>query len=60
MSRGEDSVSYYRPKTTETQRVYEMMLTFITDCIGSQPRDVVCGAADEILQIMKNDHIQVT
>jgi pre-mRNA-splicing helicase BRR2 len=36
-----------------------MILTFITDYMGSQPRDVVCGAADEILQVMKNESLQV-
>jgi pre-mRNA-splicing helicase BRR2 len=59
LSRSEDTAGYYRPKTNETQRVYEMLLTFITENIGSQPRDVVASAADDVLQIMKNDSMQV-
>ena len=66
IKRGGDSVltdraegSFYRPKTQDTQRVYEMILTYITDIIGSQPRDVVSSAADDILAIMKNERIQV-
>ena len=67
IKRGGDSVltdraegSFYRPKTQDTQRVYEMILTYITDIIGSQPRDVVSSAADDILAIMKNERIQVS
>ena len=60
LARGEETVSLYRPKTNETQRVYEMLLTFITESIGSQPRDVVCSAADDLLQIMKNENLQVS
>lgn len=48
----------YRPKTRETQRTYELLLGFITDCIGSQPHDILCGAADEILDTLKNDHLK--
>lgn len=49
----------YQPKTRETQRAYEILLTLITNSIGSQPRDVLCGAADEILEILKNEHTQM-
>lgn len=48
----------YRPKTRETQRTYELLLGFITDCIGSQPHDILCGAADEILDTLKNDNLK--
>ncbi len=49
----------YRPKTRETQRVYELILSFITNCLGSQPQDVLCGAADEVLDILKEEKSKV-
>ena len=49
----------YRPKTKDTQRVYELLLSFITGCLGSQPQDILCGAADEVLDILKEDKLKV-
>lgn len=49
----------YRPKTRETQRVYELILSFITAQLGSQPQDVLCGAADEVLDILKDEKTKV-
>lgn len=49
----------YRPKTRESQRVYELLLSFITAQLGSQPQDVLCGAADEVLDILKDEKIKV-
>jgi hypothetical protein len=48
----------YRPKTRETQRTYELLLGFITDSLGSQPHDILCGAADEVLDTLKNDNLK--
>jgi pre-mRNA-splicing helicase BRR2 len=48
----------YRPKTQETRQNYEVILSFIQDYIGDQPRDILCGAADEILIILKNDRLR--
>jgi pre-mRNA-splicing helicase BRR2 len=48
----------YRPKTQETRQSYEVILSFIQECIGDHPRDVICGAADEILIILKNDRLK--
>ena len=48
----------YRPKTYETRQSYEIILSFILECIGDQPRDILCGAADEILLILKNDRLR--
>merc|ERR1719259_1143423 len=45
----------YRPKSESTRHAYEMILTFITNALGDQPRDVACGAADEILAVLKDD-----
>ncbi|XP_067656314.1 U5 small nuclear ribonucleoprotein 200 kDa helicase-like isoform X1 [Haliotis asinina] len=48
----------YRPKTTETRQTYEVLLSFIQAAIGDQPRDVLCGAADEVLAVLKNDRMK--
>lgn len=48
----------YRPKTTETKQTYEVLLSFIQEALGDQPRDILCGAADEILAVLKSDRIK--
>ena len=48
----------YRPKTQETRQTYDVLLNFIQVAIGDQPRDVLCGAADEILAVLKNDRLK--
>ncbi|XP_064601354.1 U5 small nuclear ribonucleoprotein 200 kDa helicase-like [Liolophura sinensis] len=48
----------YRPKTQETRQTYEVLLSFIQAALGDQPRDVLCGAADEVLAVLKNDKMK--
>ncbi|KAH8028503.1 hypothetical protein HPB51_017598 [Rhipicephalus microplus] len=48
----------YRPKTTETKQTYEVLLSFIQEALGDQPRDILCGAADEVLAVLKSDRIK--
>lgn len=48
----------YRPKTQETRQTYEVLLSFIQEALGDQPRDILCGAADEILAVLKNDRLK--
>lgn len=48
----------YRPKTQETRTTYEVLLSFIQEALGDQPRDILCGAADEILAVLKNDKLK--
>ena len=48
----------YRPKTQETKQAYEFLLNFIQEAIGGQARNVLCGAADEILILLKNDRLR--
>lgn len=45
--------SSYRPRTKETQESYDLLLTVIKRCLGDQPEDILVGAADEVLAIMK-------
>lgn len=55
----EDSSSIiYRPKTIETRQNYEIILSFIQESLGDQPRDILCGAADEVLITLKNDKLR--
>ena len=39
---------FYRPKSESTKQTYEVILSFIQEALGDQPRDVLCGAADEV------------
>jgi pre-mRNA-splicing helicase BRR2 len=48
----------YRPKTQETRQTYEILLSFIQEAIGDQPRDILCGAADEVLAVLKNEKLK--
>ena len=48
---------YYTPKTQETRQTYEVLLSFIQEALGDQPRDILAGAADEILNTLKNDKV---
>lgn len=45
----------YRPTTSETRVAYEYLLDFITKRIGDQPQDVLHGAANEVLAILKEE-----
>merc|ERR1719163_1370586 len=45
----------YRPKTKETEAVYEQVLSFVQRCIGDQPQEFLRGAAEEALYIIKSD-----
>jgi pre-mRNA-splicing helicase BRR2 len=51
----EVAVVYYRPKTQETRQTYEVLLSFIQEALGDQPRDILAGPADEVLVALKND-----
>ncbi|CAD6191493.1 unnamed protein product [Caenorhabditis auriculariae] len=48
----------YKPRTQETKQTYEVILAFIQEAIGDQPRDIMCGAADEVLITLKSDKIR--
>ncbi|EYU30521.1 hypothetical protein MIMGU_mgv1a000041mg [Erythranthe guttata] len=48
----------YQPKTKETRAAYEAMLSAIQQQLGGQPLNIVSGAADEILAVLKNDNLK--
>ncbi|MBA0780530.1 hypothetical protein Gotri_004622, partial [Gossypium trilobum] len=48
----------YQPKTKETRAAYEAMLSLIQQQLGGQPLNIVSGAAEEILAVLKNEGIK--
>lgn len=54
-----DTFGFYRPKTRPTREAYEALLSVIQRQFGDQPEDVLMGAADEVLAVLKNDKVQV-
>ena len=51
---------FYQPRTAATRDAYEAMLGMIQGQFGDQPHDILCGAADEVLAVLKNDHLTVS
>merc|ERR1711993_38582 len=39
----------------ETRQTYEILLSFIQEALGDQPRDILHGAADEVIRALKDD-----
>lgn len=53
-----DAGGIYRPKTRETQAAYETLLSLVQDKLGDYATDVIAGAADEVLGILKSGHLK--
>ncbi len=47
----------HRPKTEPTRQAYEQLLNFLSGFMGDQPNDILRGAADEVLAVVKDDAI---
>lgn len=45
----------YIPSTAVSQRAYQALMAFITSKLGDQPQDLLRGAADETLSLLKDD-----
>eukprot|EP00953_Heterococcus_sp_UTEX-ZZ885_P035297 18231-Heterococcus_DN1.PRE.1 len=52
-----DSINY-RPKTRESRAAYEELMAFVQLQLGAQPHDILCGAAEEVLSLLKDDTLQ--
>lgn len=52
-----DSINY-RPKTRESKAAYEEILSVVQHSLGDQPNDILRGAADEILAILKDENLR--
>ncbi|CAD5210662.1 unnamed protein product [Bursaphelenchus okinawaensis] len=50
-----DFTGDYKPRTQETRQSFEMILNFVQDALGDHPRDVLIGAAEEVLKVLKCD-----
>eukprot|EP00898_Chlorokybus_atmophyticus_P007000 jgi/Chlat1/7300/Chrsp58S06941 len=48
----------YQPKTKETRAAYEALLSSIQQQFGDQPRDILRGAADEVLVLLKTEKLK--
>jgi pre-mRNA-splicing helicase BRR2 len=48
----------YRPRTTETREVYELMLGLVHQILGDQTQEVVRSAADTVLEGLKSDDLK--
>lgn len=55
-----EAAGSYQPATRETRAAYEALLNFIKGRFGDQPADILRGAAEEILAVLKNDHMKVS
>jgi pre-mRNA-splicing helicase BRR2 len=52
-----DSINY-RPKTKESAISYEGIMSIVQQSIGDQPQDVLRGAADEVLSLLKDETLR--
>lgn len=50
--------SSYRPKTRETREAYEELLREMQILVGDQPQDILKGAVDEVLSVLKDDQLK--
>ena len=55
-----DAGGTYRPKTRDTQAAYETLLAVVQEKLGDYATDVIAGAADEILGILKSTGLKVS
>lgn len=59
MSQSENLESLnYKPKSRESRIAYEEMLNLIQSVLGDQPQDILMGAAEEVLSILKDQHFK--
>lgn len=50
----------YRPKTAETKHTFEVMLSFIQEILDTSEREVLHGAVDEVLRVLKSEKVRET
>ena len=51
----DDEPAAYRPRTKEARAAYEAVLAGVRRTLGDVPRDVLAGAADEALHVLKDE-----
>ena len=50
----------YKPKTKENRILYENLLSKIFKQLGDEPQENIRSAADEVLAVLKSDHLKDT
>jgi pre-mRNA-splicing helicase BRR2 len=45
----------YRPRTAETRQTYELILSFVSGKLGDVPADILRGATDQVLEIIRGE-----
>ena len=48
----------YRPRTTETRDVYELILSAVHQALGDQAQDIIRSAADTVLETLKSEALK--
>lgn len=54
----DDFGATYKPRTEDSRAAYEALLAGIQVFLGDQPRDVLRGAADEVLFVLKDENLK--
>jgi len=44
----------YRPRTAATRATFDLIITIVSNNLGDLPREVVCSAADAVLEYLKD------
>uniref|UniRef100_A0A0N4ZWS8 U5 small nuclear ribonucleoprotein 200 kDa helicase n=1 Tax=Parastrongyloides trichosuri TaxID=131310 RepID=A0A0N4ZWS8_PARTI len=52
-----DLSGVYLPKSRESKSAYDSLITILNETLGDQPREILCGAADEVLRVLKSTKI---
>ena len=50
----------YRPKTKETQAVYEQIVYMVQKHLGDESTETVLDCTDEVITLLKNDTVSLT
>ena len=53
-----DIAGVYKPKTDVSRNAFDNLLTIVQEALGDQPREILYGAADEVLGILKQEGLK--
>ncbi|RFN49033.1 pre-mrna-splicing factor brr2 [Fusarium flagelliforme] len=48
----------YRPQTAATRATFDSIITIVANNLGDVPHEVVCSAADAVLEHLKEDDLE--
>src|SRR4051812_12829923 len=58
LAEGLDIAGVYKPKTEQSRLAFDVLLSFMQESLGDQPREVLYGAADEVLRVLKREKVK--